>query len=330
MLPFLRLNNPTISFALSVLLLILVRIFLFNIPLTTEVWTINAAPLAVLAFKLFPDLLINKVFNFSASLLIVLFLAFKINSLINNDKILGETNYFFSWILVLLSCTHPAFLIVSPAMIALVFYVFLFQELYGLKEDKKSLTSLFNLGLFFSLSILIWYPGVVLIVLIFIGLFMFSSIMPRMLLALFIGVLIPFIYIVFYFFWLDGFPNEFTKAFSFFEISFIDLNSFLNWPSSGFIFILLMTFSGMISLLQYSQKVVKEIRQFISLLLIFTFLYFFVSLIQFDKYLIVFVPMIFPFAVCITMMINTIKRKLLAELAHLSLLLLVVLNLIFA
>lgn len=330
MLPFLRLNNPTISFALSVLLLLLVRFFLFSVPVSVDIWTVNAAPLAVLLYNLMPGLLINQIFNFSFSFFIILYLAFKINSMLNNDKVMGETNYFVSWIIVVLSCLHPAFLFVSPALIALAIYVFLFKELYSLKEDKKSLAALFNIGLFFSLSILIWYPGIVFLPLIFIGLFMFSSFVPRMLLALIIGIIIPFIYIAFYYFWQDSFPSDFVKAFSYFRITFVDIRAFFSWPEANYIFVFLMSFSGMFSLLQHSQKVVKEIRQFISLLLIFAVLYFAVSLAQFDKFFMIYVPLIFPVAVCITMMINTIKRKILAELAHLSLLLLVVLNLIFA
>lgn len=330
MISVLKLNNPTIIFVLSIVLLLLVRIVLIYEPIDVVVWQINAAPFSYLLYNAIPNLISNAFFNYTISAIIILFLAFSINSLLNQNKILGSSNYFAAWMFVVISSLHTSFILLSPPLIALLISFFLFKEIYNLKLDKVYLGSLFKVGMLLSISFLFYYSSAMLLILVFVGLFIFSKFSFRFILVFFIGMSIPFIYFVFYFFWIDELHREFIKTFSFFEISlisFTDLFKTQNWVIFP---LFIFAIAGLYALLNKSQKVVKEIRQFNSLLVLFSALYFFAVIFQSNNSQVSFVPLLFPFVVYIVMQINTFKRKMIAELTHLSLLLQIVFNLIVA
>jgi hypothetical protein len=328
MLSFLRLNNPTIIFVASILLLLGVRIASIQTPIDTSVWQLNAAPFAYLLYNAAPNLLSNIFFSYSISAFMVLLLAFSINTILNQYKILGQRDYFVAWIFVLISCMHTSFLVLNPMLISLFFIVILFKEIFNLKEDKVDFGKVFNIGFLTSLSFLFSYSNLLLIIMVFVASFMFSKISLRFFLVFFIGTLIPFIYFIFYFFWVDKLGTEFLKSFSFFKISFIQILDFFKTENLTITPIFVFATAGLFALLNKSQKVVKEIRQFSFLLILLSVIYFLAFIFQYNGSMQVVVPLLFPFSIFVALQINTFKRKMVAELAHLSLLLFVVFNVI--
>jgi hypothetical protein len=320
-------RNPTIAFILALLVIVLARLAFIGTEIDLSVWQNNQAPLTRFVYNLLGEnWLGNKFFNFSLSGLVVLFLAFYVNQLLNESKILGESGYLTAWIFILLSHMHPLFVIFSPTLISLLIIVKVFKDMYLLRLEKKSLKIIFNIGVLYSISFLFWYPSVMIMILFPIGFFTFNFFNLRVFIVFLVAFLLPFIYMAFYYFWINNFPAGFVDVLSEFHPSIWKVQDFFSVKNFGVYFFVVYGLAGLVSVINQSQKVVKEVRQFAGLLLFYAVLYLMGLFYQQNNTWIILLPLLFPFSIYIYRFVNTIKRKIVAELAHLSLILSVLYN----
>jgi hypothetical protein len=322
MIPLLKSRNPLFSLIFSVVLIVGLRLWYATAEIDLSMWQAGQAPLARFLYNILGESLLSaKWFNYSLSGLVILFLGFYINQLLNTNKILGENNFFMSWIFVLLAHMHPSFIVFSPAMVSLFIIVWVFKDMYEIRHEKKSLGAIFNIGLLYSISFLFWYPSIMLMVLFPIGFFTFNFFNLRVLLVFLVAFIHPFLYMAFYYFWTDDFPSGLLEIFSQFHPALWKIDAFFDWRNAGIFIFLLMVVKGFFDVSNYSQKVLKEVRQFISLVFLYCVLYVMGLFYQHDNTWAILMPLLFPFSIYIYKFLNTIKRRIPAELAHVSLLL---------
>lgn len=320
-------NNPLFFLFFALIIIIPSRFYYLYTSIDFEIWQLNAAPLTAFLFKMLKAKIIYIPWvNLTLSGLLILLNALYINSVIVKHKIFPQNNFLVAWLYVLFMHLFPEWIILSPVLLASILYTYLFSNIYLLKDDKNFTSRMVNLGLIFGLVTLIWYPSVVLIPFLLAGFFTFNTNRIKYLLAFFIAASIPFYYLFFVLFMKENAViPQFKLLFSTFQFNYFGIVLDLKYLMIITV-VILFALMGFIAVNIYKNTVIKEVRQFINFIFLFSFLLVVGLLFQNVNFKVVLIPLVFPLSIYIAVLINTIKRKLIAEVLHLALILLLVIS----
>lgn len=320
-------NNPFFVLLFSLIIIVATRFYYIDASIDLEIWQLNAAPLTAFLFKVFEKIVIQITWvNLTLSGLLILVNALYINSIIVKHKIIPKNNFLVAWLYILFMHLFPEWIILSPVLLASIFYTYLFSNIYQLKDDKKIISRIVNLGLAYGLSILIWYPSIILLPFLLAGFFTYSANRFRYLLTFFMAGCIPIYYIFFVLFMKgESAIHQFKLLFSTFQFNRFGIEIDLKYLII-IIIIILLAIIGSISVNIYKNTVIKEIRQFINFIFLLTFLLILGLVFQNLNFKVVLIPFVFPLSIYIAVFINTIKRKFIMEVGHLALILLIILS----
>lgn len=191
-------HNRAVSIALLPIALLLLWAYGFFHPVLPM--TGHAAPLYKLLIsgrEHYPFLLtiISVILVFCEALLI--------NHIVEKNEIIDTTTYLPALAYIVLMSLQPEMLSLHPILIANLFMLLALRKLMQTYRKETAYFESFDTGLFISLSALFYIPSVVFILLLWAGLIVIRPFIWREWIISFIGLLLPWIYLLFYYFWND-------------------------------------------------------------------------------------------------------------------------------
>lgn len=149
-------------------------------------------------------------------------MAWMINDIVNQEKINSKKTYFFSILYVLLSSFSISWLVLSPQLISAFLIVLVLKRIFTLSHQEKFFTQLFDLGFIFSLSVLFFFPSVIMMLFILPALYSVRPFSVVEFLRMSIGFFTP-LFVAFSFYFILGdislLPSHMTNSANLFFIT---------------------------------------------------------------------------------------------------------------
>ncbi len=156
-----------------------------------------------------------KWLNLSLSFALIFTQAMIYNYLVIQLNLLGKTTYLPAFFYLLIACMLPGNLLFNSGIVAASFIVPAVYILMTAPADKRPLRTVFNISILFSLGSLFYLQALFYFPFVLIAIGMLGLLTFRSALASLIGYLIPYIYVLSYYFWFDRLPdyweNQFVK-----------------------------------------------------------------------------------------------------------------------
>lgn len=174
--------------------------------------------------RLFKSWAYIKWLNLSLSFVLIFTQALIYNYLVVQLNLLGKTTYLPAFFYLLISCMLPGNLLFNSGIVAASFIVPAVYILMTAPTDKHPLKTVLNISILFSLGSLFYLPALFYFPFILIAMGMLGLLTIRSALASLIGFLLPYVYIIAYYFRIDHlqvyWDTTFVKLVHFFPTSF--------------------------------------------------------------------------------------------------------------
>lgn len=127
--------------------------------------------------------------------------AILINHIIRKNEIIDTITYLPGLVYIILMSLQSEMFSLHPTIISNLFMLLAVHVLMQTYRKETAYGDTFNAGIFISLSTLFYVPSIVFIFLLWIGLIIFRPFVWREWIISVIGIVLPWIYLVFYYFW---------------------------------------------------------------------------------------------------------------------------------
>jgi len=204
-------NSPSLYGYLFIYLMVLTAIqFLHPAPYHGDL----QAPLSQLLFHLIHLIPVSEVYTEGIiSIGLLMINALLINALIFRHKIFTLTCQLPGLIYLLIACSFEQWSQLSPAMISNTVLILFLDRLLALFREENALVSVLDLGLLVAVGSLFYFPFVVHIITLFIGLILLRPFSLREWLAGLAGLLTPYFLTITYYYWYDQLSGFFKSHF---------------------------------------------------------------------------------------------------------------------
>ncbi len=182
-------EKSIVAFFALVICTVLIHLHVFNTPIAIAA-NANTGVFNLLlqhyATKLQPAVI-------SIVFIVLLFMqSIRLTTVLNNGKMYAKTGFMSAFAYVFLSGLLPNAFLLSPAFIANSFIILLFGLIMKLYNNPNSKGLLFNIGFLTSVTIICYYPSVVLVVLALCGLAILRPFRVAEWFILLLGIVAPF------------------------------------------------------------------------------------------------------------------------------------------
>ncbi len=113
------------------------------------------------------------------TVLLTFFQGVHINLLTNNSRMYYSQSGYAGLLYVLLTSLSPDHMAVSPPLVAMTFFLFAVQNVFGVYKKAKVTTQIFNAALLVSIATVIYPPCMIMFLVLFIELFLLRSLKLR-------------------------------------------------------------------------------------------------------------------------------------------------------
>lgn len=141
------------------------------------------------------------------SILLVYIQALLLTRLTNEIKLFPKSTFVPGMIFVLVSCMFRDYLFLSPALIANTFIVVVLAQLFAMYKQQYAYLEVYDTGLLIGVSSLIYFPSIILLVAMFVGLSILRPFIWREWIIGLLGLLTVYFLVFTWFFWVDGLGN---------------------------------------------------------------------------------------------------------------------------
>ncbi len=156
--------------------------------------------------------LLSKSFQSGISPQISMFAAFIItfiqailfNRIINHFNLLGKQTYLPALIFILLSSTFKSFLLLSPPLLCNFINLYILYRLLSVYKQTSALATMFDLGFFIAIGTLVYFPFVLMIMLLWLSLLLFRPFYWREWTSAIIGYTTVFFFLAVVYYWQDS------------------------------------------------------------------------------------------------------------------------------
>ena len=328
MLKLFKTNIAIIPAALILFIMVFLRIDVIVSGFFVNNWQNNLAPYSKLYYYVLGEsLVLNTTFNMLLSGVIIFVQSGIVISILSLFKSKIYT-FLPAWGFILLMHLFPEYTFVSPPMLSFIFLLLAIRKLVLLTENGKQRKYIFEIGLFLGISTLFWLPSFLFIIVFLFFLNMSSMINLKTIVSIIFTFFIPFLYVFAYykFFSVEQsmIPIFDSLSFNQFDIKFYPINQLLSAITTFVMFI----FSTIV-IANYFDKELRAFKDFLLFIFFFVINVFIVLIFQNENSFSVMIFLFFPLAIIFGLFFNRIKRKLLAEFAHLILLLTIIINFMY-
>lgn len=258
------------------------------------------------------------------SILIVIIEAIYCNRILVKHKIVTRSGSLASYCFVLSSSLFTGLLYLTPALVANLFLLIIIDKLFTIYHFEKMSSEIFDIGFLISLTSLFYFPSIAFVAFLIIGLATIRPVRLNEYFILLVGVFIPYFLAGVYYFWYDSLAELFENSliYGVYKQEFRLTPDYSFWMISSLMF-LIVGWSVHIIQLNYFKTVV-QIRNYFVVLFWFTVLGFLTVFFHPEIKSENFLWMAIPAATAVSYAIPEIRRQWVAEIVHLTLLLLVI------
>ena len=157
--------------------------------------------------------------NVLVTLVLTLAQAFLLNSVINHFNFMGKPNFLTALLYMTLVSLFLPFLVLSPTLICNFITIWMVSKLFNIYKQPDVKGLMFDLGMIIALGSLIYFPFIIMLLLLWIALIIFRPFIWREWVTPVLGFTIIYFLIGVIYFWIDRF-DEFIAIFSPFTNSF--------------------------------------------------------------------------------------------------------------
>lgn len=194
---FLKSNNAS---ALILLPLLAISIWFFGY------WAPALEPLKhtmpfyeIVAFPIYKITWLSR----SIALILVVSEAFLLNYMVNEQEVLIKKSYLPALFYIVFMSNNSAMLDLHPLLFSNLFLLFALNKMLNSYRKDIAFSQAFDSGLLISIATLFYFPCIVFLPLIAVGLVIFRPFNWREWFISFIGVLVPYVFVVTIYFWND-------------------------------------------------------------------------------------------------------------------------------
>ncbi len=208
MIQLFKTNSPSLYSYLLLYLLVLTAVhFVHPMPYHGDI----EAPLSQLIFDFLHLIPLSPSYTETIISIILLFMnALLINELIFRYKIFNLTCQLPGLIYILIACSFESWSHLSPAMMTNTLFILLLNRILGLGREQIALVSVFDIGLYVGIGSLLYFPFIVHLITLYIGVTLLRPFVLREWLAGLAGVLTPYFLAGTYYYWQGSFIQFFN------------------------------------------------------------------------------------------------------------------------
>lgn len=326
MLKLFRTQIAIFPLAIILVLMVFLRINVYLQGFFVNHWETTLAPLSV-AFKILLGSLLtqNIWFNLIASAVLVFIQASTTVNILNYFKVDALRGFLVAWLYVLILHLFPAFVFLSPELIATTFILLAFEKFIFIDDSRNKLKQVFTAGIFLSIATAFWFPSIFFLPLAISALLRANFFSFKIFLSLLLAFSIPFIY-AFAFLYLTSLPFSHIHSLQLnhFKFDFYKPKEILSLTV-----LVVILISALPILMSFLSKLLKKPKDFFNLLIIYVLTVAVLFFFQSDNSIDILILLVFPVSIILSVYFNRIKRNFVAEALHLVLLLSIVVNFIY-
>ncbi|MDD5570650.1 MAG: DUF6427 family protein [Bacteroidales bacterium] len=288
--------------------LVAVILFLLSFTQPAEINISGAMPFFEVSAKFIN---VFKIISMLTGIILIIAQALIINNIATNFEFL-RNNYLTAFIYILLLCSNNEFMNFNPVIIANLFILLaLNSTLLFFEKEESSDKNIFNSSFFISIASLFYFPSAFILPVTFMSLIILRSTNFREMFILLSGFLLPYCFMLTYYFWFDKLGYFFNSHFSGMLTSKIHFIT-----DNYFIFVLIIAFIIILSWIKKITGVTEyiiKLRKFHSILIWF-FLFLIVTFLFLDKKSMTHLTLIYiPVTIFISKYLIESKNKVFAE-----------------
>ena len=173
---------------------------------------------------------------------ILLVEAFILNTVLIYHDIVPKNSLLPSVVYITLMSSNPIILNIYPALLAIMIFIFFLNIIFPMYEQEDNLIPVLSASLLLSIGSLVYYPLVLLFPLLWMCFIIYRILKWREWVVSIIGIILPYIYLIVYYFWTDRLPEIFNSYLAFFEsfFRFSLVKDWWEWIIWGMIIVLLV------------------------------------------------------------------------------------------
>jgi hypothetical protein len=320
---FLKPNNAT-AFILLPLLVLAIWGFAFFIPHSISV----KHTMPFYEFLIAPIASIHWLCTIVAILLIIV-QGFLFNYIVNENEVLIKKSNLPGLFYIVFMSNNSAMLELHPIIFANLFLLFALSKILNSYRKDIAFSQVFDAGLLFSVATLFYFPCIIFLPLIGVALIIFRPFIWREWMISFLGVLVPYVFVIAYYFW-NG-----TQDYLFYDKMLYPIifktTKVQDYPGSFYFllfigwFIVLLSFGSLFKGLEGGSQKTKKALILMIWFFAFSLLSVFLAPQSSTKY---FSLLTIPLAVICSNYYLRLKKELLGELLFLTFLVAIFINLI--
>ncbi len=235
---FFKSNNPS---AFVFLPLIAIAIWAFGFMEASVFPVEHAMPLYGLLAGIVEN--IPWLGNFIA-LILIIGEALLLNYIVNENEVLTKQSFLPALFYIIFMSNNNYVLVLYPLIFANLFLLFAINKLLNSYRKDNAFSQAFDAGLLISIATLFYFPYAVLFPLLGVGLIIMRPFNWREWLISFIGVLVPYIFVITFYFWNDLLDYFFYNKVLY---SFLSPPSQFDFPKSFYFMIIVSTLILLVS-----------------------------------------------------------------------------------
>ncbi len=147
---------------------------------------------------------ISPVVNISIAALLVFLQAILFNRIINNHGLLAKPSYLPALLYITGSSLFLQFLILSPPLICNFLLIWIIDKFMKIGKASNAMLIMLDIGMIIAIGTLVYFPIIVLLIMLWLGLLLYRPFNWREWIAGLIGFFTIFIFIAVYYFWIDS------------------------------------------------------------------------------------------------------------------------------
>lgn len=323
MFNFFKSNNPGVT-VFYIAYLFAFRVCFFFTPVDTGYVFTHTEPLSHLFFSVMKASLLHYAW-LSPVLAAVLSLAqaLLINNIVNENKMLAKKNYLAGLMFIITASFFKESLVLSPALLSLTFVIIATERMFSLIRKENAFGDVYDIGFLITIAGLFYFPAMLFILFAYIGLGTMRAFAYRDWVIILLGFISPLIVLFTWYFWFDKTGALLPDLANMHNHTW--LNRVQLKPEGWMLFgsMLLLTAASLVLLPGALYSSLIQVRKFSTTLIALLFLIAVAFTMQQTAHLSHWVLLSLPLGIIISMVIMQIKNKVVSEVIHLILILLV-------
>ena len=256
----------------------------------------------------------NKIIVFVVASIIIGLQAIYLNYIVNEFKLLSSQTHLPALLFIILNAGISTLMVFSPLLIVNILILIAFHQMLLMYNQNNAFAISFNIGFLIAIATLIYFPVILIFLLLWIALLYTKSPNWRELVIAVLGFSVPVMFYVAYYFLTDQLSHLITFGWGGYRIFNLTAIPSSLLARSFFITLLLIGLFASLNLFKAIAIHVVKIKKHLILVILLFLLLLSTLLLNSKDYLATYTLLTVPIAIVIASFLNNIKKKWLTEL----------------